>query len=268
MVDKFLIAEAGINHNGNLKTALKLVKAAKEAGADAIKFQTYTTEKRIKKKHKKIFQILKNCELRYKDFEIIKSYCDEKKIIFSSTPFDLEAVDFLSELKIKFIKVASFDISNNELIDRILKKNILSIISTGMASLKEINNVYNKFKRKKIPVVLLHCISSYPNKKENSYLANIKFLQEKFNCEIGLSDHSNDIEIPIIARAMGVKYIEKHFKLSKNHKCVDAPVSIDAKKFKQLVKEINQIDKIKGEVKFGIRKEEKSSTIFKRKRIF
>ena len=138
MVKKFLIAEAGINHNGNLKTALKLVDAAKKSGADAIKFQTYVTEKRISKKYKKIFQILKNCELKFSEFKIIKDYCDKKKIEFFATPFDIESVDFLSSIKVKYFKIASFDISNNELIDKIISKKKITIISTGMASLNEI----------------------------------------------------------------------------------------------------------------------------------
>ena len=121
MVKKFLIAEAGINHNGSLKTALKLVDAAKKSGADAIKFQTYVTEKRISKKYKKIFQILKNCELKFSEFKIIKDYCDKKNRIFA-TPFDIESVDFLSSIKVKYFKIASFDISNNELIDKIISK--------------------------------------------------------------------------------------------------------------------------------------------------
>ena len=122
MVKQFLIAEAGINHNGNLKTALKLVDAAKKSGVDAIKFQTYKTEKRIHRKYKKIFEILKKCELNYNEFKILKDYCDQKKITFFSTPFDLEAVDFLYELKVKLFKVASFDIGNKPLINAILKK--------------------------------------------------------------------------------------------------------------------------------------------------
>jgi N,N'-diacetyllegionaminate synthase len=264
MVDKFLIAEAGINHNGDLKTALKLVDAAKKSGADSVKFQTYKTEKRIKKKYTEIFDILKKCELSYKEFRIIKHYCDERKITFFSTPFDTEAVDFLSELNVKYFKIASFDISNNQLIEKILSKKTKTIVSTGMASLNEITKTYKKFDTKKVPLILLHCISAYPNKKENSYLANIKFLQKKFNCEIGLSDHNNGTDIPIIARAMGVKYIEKHFKLSDKHKCVDAQVSISAKKFLKLKNEIEYMDKIIGKVKFGIRKEEVNSKIFKR----
>ena len=117
----FLIAEAGINHNGNLKTALKLVDAAKKNGADAIKFQTYITEKRINKKYRKIFDILKKCELPFKNFEIISDYCKKKKIIFFSTPFDIESVYFLDSINVKIFKIASFDISNHELVNEILK---------------------------------------------------------------------------------------------------------------------------------------------------
>ena len=120
--NNFLIAEAGINHNGNLKTALKLVDTAKKSGADAIKFQTYITEKRINKKYDKIFRILKKCELSFKNFEIINNYCKRKKILFFSTPFDIESVDFLNSIKVKMFKIASFDISNYELITKLSKQ--------------------------------------------------------------------------------------------------------------------------------------------------
>ncbi len=268
MVKQFLIAEAGINHNGNLKSALRLIDAAKKSGADAIKFQTYKTEKRIHKKYKKIFAILKKCELNYKEFKILKDYCDHKKINFFSTPFDLEAVDFLDELKVKLFKVASFDIGNKPLINSILKKNKKTIISTGMASMKEIELVYKKFKRNRVPLVLMHCVSSYPNKTENSYLSNINFLKKKFNCEIGLSDHSDGIEIPVYSSLLGVKYIEKHFKINNKHKCVDSPVSITGDQFLELKKKLVQMNKIMGNPKFGIRPEEKNSTIFKRKKMY
>ncbi len=269
MVNKhYLIAEAGINHNGNLKTALKLIDAAKKSGANAIKFQTYKTEKRVPKKYKKIFDILKKCELSYKEFQILKNYCDEKKITFFSTPFDLEAVEFLTELKVKLFKVASFDIANKPLIEGILKKNKKTIISTGMANLKEISSVYKKFKIKKIPLILLHCISSYPNKIETSYLSNIKYLKEKYNCEIGLSDHTNGIEVPLYSSLLGVKIIEKHFKIDENHKCVDAKVSITSKQFAELKKNLEIVEKMIGRPKFGIRLEEKNTKIFKRKKIY
>ena len=161
----FIIAEAGINHNGNLKTAFKLVDTAKKNGANAIKFQTYITEKRVKKKYKKIYQILKNCELSHNDFIKLKNYCSKKDILFFSTPFDQESVDFLETLKVPIYKIASFDVSNFQLINKIIKTRKPTIVSTGMAKLTEIEKVYKLFKLKKVDLSLLHCISSYPTKK-------------------------------------------------------------------------------------------------------
>ena len=265
--ENFLIAEAGINHNGKVKTALKLVDVAKKSGANAIKFQTYITEKRIKKKHKKIFDILKKCELKFYDFKIINDYCKYKKIDFFSTPFDKESVNFLDSINVKLFKIASFDIGNYELINEILLTNKPTIVSTGMASLKEIDKIYSKFKKKKIDLALLHCISSYPNKDDSSYLSNINFLKNRFKCEIGISDHTNDIKIPIYGNLLGAKIIEKHLKIDKKHKCVDAPVSITGKQFHALKNEIDNIAKILSKASFGTRKEEKGSKIFKRNKI-
>ncbi len=260
----FLIAEAGINHNGNVKTALKLVNAAKKAGANAIKFQTYKTEKRVKRNNP-AYNILKKCELNYKDFIKIKNYCDHLNIEFFSTPFDKEAVDFLTSINVKKFKVASFDISNYELIDKILQKRKFTIISTGMATFNEIKKVNLKFTKAKIKHCLLHCISSYPNKEENSFLSNITFLKDRFNTEIGLSDHTPDINTSKIAYLMGARIIEKHFKLSKNHKCVDAQVSITPKQIKDLNYNLKIYDKVLGKAKFGIKSFEKKAKIFKRK---
>ena len=116
----FLIAEIGINHNGNFSEAIKLINKAKLAGADAVKFQTYITEKRVKK-NSPIYDILKRCELTYDEFYKLKKYCDQKKILFFSTPFDIEAVNFLKDIKVKLFKLASFDISNYNLIREIIK---------------------------------------------------------------------------------------------------------------------------------------------------
>ena len=263
----FLIAEAGINHNGDLKQALKLVSEANRSGADAIKFQTYITEKRTKK-NSPIFKILKKCELKYKEFKIIKDYCDYKNIIFFSTPFDKEAVWFLNDINVKLFKLASFDISNYQLISEVAKTRKPTIVSTGMANYGEIKKVYNFFKKRRTELVLLHCISSYPNKEENSYLSNINYLKSKFNCEIGLSDHTGGIKIPIYANILGARIIEKHFKINSKHKCVDAPVSIDPKQLKNLKLEMIKINKILNNVKFGIRKEERAARQFKRKKIY
>jgi len=266
-LNNFIIAEAGINHNGEVKTALKLVDVAKKNGASAIKFQTYITEKRIKKKYTKIFDILKKCELKFDDFKIINDYCKYKKINFFSTPFDTESVNFLNNLNVKLFKVASFDIGNFELINEIIKTKKPTIISTGMASLKEIDKVYKVFKKKGIDLALLHCVSSYPNKDDSSYLSNIPFLKNRFKCEIGISDHTNDIKIPIYGNLIGAKIMEKHLKINDNHKCVDASVSITGKQLLQLKLETDNIKKILKVVSFGVRKEEIGSKIFKRNRI-
>ena len=268
MVKKnFLIAEAGINHNGNIKTALKLVDVAKKNGADAIKFQTYITEKRVKKKYKKIFNILKNCELSFNDFKIIQDYCKQKKIIFFSTPFDIESVEFLNSLKVKLFKVASFDIGNFQLINAILKTKKPTIVSTGMAKLTQIDKVYKSYMKKKVDLTILHCISSYPNKEESSYLKNIEFFKKRYACKIGISDHTSGIKIPIYGNLMGAEVIEKHLKLNSNHKCVDAPVSITGNQLRTLKDQLEMNDKILGKISFGIKKEEKNTKVFIRSKI-
>ena len=266
-LNNFIIAEAGINHNGKIKTALKLVDVAKKNGASAVKFQTYITEKRIKKKYKKIFDILKKCELKFDEFKIISDYCAHKKIDFFSTPFDKESVNFLDSLKVKLFKIASFDIGNYDLINEVLKTKKPTIISTGMASLKEIDKVHKIYKNKKVDIALLHCVSSYPNKDESSYLSNISFLKNRFKCEIGISDHTDDIKIPIYGSLLGANIIEKHLKIDHNHKCVDAPVSITGKQLSILKLEIEKIKKILNVATFGIRKVEKGTQIFKRNKI-
>ena len=263
----FLIAEAGINHNGNLDKAFKLVDSAKSSGATAIKFQTYKTEKRVSRSNP-AFNILKKCELDFHSFEKLKKYCDKKKIIFFSTPFDKESVDFLTKIKVKLFKISSFDTSNNELIDHVISKKIPAIISTGLSSLKEIKNILKKFNLKKIETHLLHCISTYPNKEENSILSNIQYLKEKFNCDVGLSDHTNNIKTSIYSYLLGARIFEKHFKLSNTDRCVDASVSITPKQMKQLANELYNIPKILGTPKFGVRGDEKNAVIFKRKRIY
>ena len=154
-LDPFIIAEIGINHNGNFKKAIKLIDAAKKSGVSAVKFQTYTTEKRVKR-NSPIFDILKKCEFSNEDFIKIKNYCDRKKILFFSTPFDSESVNFLNKLNVKLFKIASFNISDYKLINQIIRTKKPTIISTGMASLKEIKKISNKFKKNKITYSLLH----------------------------------------------------------------------------------------------------------------
>jgi len=264
--DPFIIAEAGINHNGKIKEALKLVDAAKKSNVSAIKFQTYITEKRTKK-DSPIFDILKKCELKYSDFKIIKDYCDEKKIIFFSTPFDIEAIDFLESIKVKLFKIASFDTQNFELIQRIIKTKKPCIFSTGMSNMRSITNIHNLFKKNKIETGILHCISSYPNEEENSFLSNLKILKHNFKSTIGLSDHTIGIKTSLYSYILGAKIIEKHFKISSSHKCVDSSVSIVPQQMIELVNQIENFKKIYGSPKFGIRPKEEFAKAFRRKKI-
>lgn len=259
----FLIAEIGINHNGNFSEAIKLINKAKLAGADAVKFQTYITEKRVKK-NSPIYDILKRCELTYDEFYKLKKYCDQKKILFFSTPFDIEAVNFLKDIKVKLFKLASFDISNYNLIREIIKTKKKTIVSTGMASLKEILTINKMFKKKNIPHYFLHCVSAYPNKEEHSYLNNLNYLTKKLNCQVGLSDHTNNINVCKYAYFMGSRIFEKHFKLSINHKCVDSAVSITPEQFLNLKKKLMHYEKILGKIQFGVKPSEKKIKIFKR----
>ena len=268
LLKPYIIAEAGINHNGKLQTAYDLVDVAKKNGANAIKFQTYDTKKRIGNLNKKIFKILKKCELSYSEFEKLSNYCKLKKITFVSTPFDEEAVDFLESIKVPFYKIASFDISNYQLIKKIIKTKKFTIVSTGMASFSEIKKIYKLFRSKSINLGILHCVSSYPNFEDSSYLSNISFLQKNFKCTIGISDHTNDIKIPIYGTLLGANIIEKHIKINDRHKCVDSAVSITGKQLKILRSEVDKISKILSKPKFGVRPEESGIKIFKRKKIY
>ena len=264
----YTIAEIGINHSGNINKAKKLIDAAKESGADSVKFQTYRTEKRVGNINKKVSEILKRCELGYKDFIKINNYCTFKKITFFSTPFDEEAVDFLESINVPFYKIASVDIANYQLIKKILKTKKPAIASTGMASYKEIIKIDRMFKARNSELAILHCVSSYPNEENSSYLSNIPFLLKKFKRIIGISDHTSEIKIPIYGNILGANIIEKHLKINSDHKCVDSQVSITGEQMKILKEELNKIKIIINEPKFGIRKSEKGTVIFRRKKMF
>ena len=156
----FIIAEIGINHNGDIEIAKKMIKSAARAGVDAVKFQTYITEKRVPS-DSPIFNILKKCELSFDSFRILKKYSEDHNVIFFSTPFDLESIQFLESINVRMYKVASFDIINHEILKNISKTKKPVILSVGMSNLKEIEAAYNILKPNN-KLALLHCISSYP----------------------------------------------------------------------------------------------------------
>lgn len=262
MKKTFVISEIGINHGGSLKKAKKLIDSSARAGVDAVKFQTYITEKRVKRKSP-IYEILKKCELEFKYFKEMRDYAKNIGIIFFSTPFDKESAEYLlKDLKLPLIKVASFFSSNLDLLDYICRYKTDIIVSLGMTNLKEVETLVKKYSKKNL-LALLHCVTSYPNKKEDSYLSSIHTLRKKFNNIVGYSDHTDGIEVPIMAVAAGAKIIEKHFMVNKNDKVIDKAVSIDSINFKLMIKKIREIEKILGNEKIRIKDVEKKFLFLK-----
>ena len=291
-----IIAEAGVNHNGKLSIAKKLILAAKRCGANAVKFQSFIPDNlvlkdspkaeyqiRNTKKNDSQMNMLRNLSLKSKHYFSLKTFCKKNKIDFLTSIFDEESLDFAQKkLRCNVIKIPSGEINNYFLLDGILRKNKI-ILSTGMSNLKEIAMSINrickmevyKFKKKNINVSLhklkkiknritiLHCVTDYPVENCYANLSSINYLQNNLKLNIGYSDHTSGILASITAVAMGAKIIEKHFKLSDNDKCVDAKVSISPKKMSKLVNEITKIKKIIGKVKFGVKDIEKNIKQFK-----
>ena len=260
----YCIAEIGINHNGSLSQAIELVKAAKRAGADAAKFQTYVTEKRAPKNNQEIFDILKKNELSHRDFLTLKECADDVGIEFFSTAFDEESIDILEDIGVETYKLASFDVSNTALLKAVSKTQKSIIFSTGMATLDEIQNAYNILDIPNDKLGILHCVSSYPLAVESCQLSNIYSLSERYDCRVGYSDHTKTIDIPLYAVCAGAKIIEKHFYLHDQHECIDEPVSITEEDFLQMITKIRLMEKIISKPAFGIKDAEKAAVQFKR----
>lgn len=257
-----IIAEAGINHNGKINLAKKLIKAAASSGADYIKFQTYNTEKMIvpnarlalyQKNNitetKTQFQMLKKYELRKDFYKVLINYAKINKIKFLSSPFDEESITLLNKYNLDFIKIPSGEIDNFPYLRNLgkLKKKI--ILSTGMSTLKEINlaiKTLTKYGTKMRDISLLHCHSAYPSNLSNLNLNAIKFLRKKFKLRVGFSDHSTSINVPSIAVALGAEIIEKHLTLNNKMSGPDHKASVNPKNFKNMVKLIRQTEKTLG----------------------
>jgi len=261
----FIIAEAGVNHNGDIRLAYKLVDAAKEAGADAVKFQTFKAENVVSKIAEKAeyqekttnseesqYEMIKKLELSFEDFVKIKDYCDKKGIIFLSTPFDYESVDFLESL-VPLYKIPSGEIANLPFLEYIAKKGKPTILSTGMSTLGEVEEAVKTIinVNSSLPLVLLHCVSSYPAKYEDVNLKAILTLKEAFKLPVGYSDHTLGIEIAIAAVSLGAKVIEKHFTLDRGLPGPDHKASLEPDELRAMVKAIRNVEKALGN---GIKK--------------
>ena len=264
MKDKtYIIAEIGINHMGNMDKAKKLIDAAVRSNVDAVKFQTYITENRAPKGNTQVFNILKKCELPFDRFEELKYYTEEYGVDFFSTPFDKESVDLLSEMGLKKHKIASFDVTNHNLLKYIGKYADEVIMSTGMSEILEIERACKILEETNTNISLLHCVSSYPTDLMDSNINAIKTLQRLWpNYTIGQSDHTPDIKVPLYSVACGAKIIEKHFMIEKD--CVDAPVSINEEMMTKLVSEIRLLENIMGDGNLGMTKAQEDAKIFRR----
>ena len=253
----FIIAEAGDNHNGKIDLAFKLVDNAKEAGADAVKFQTFKTEEIIcknaqmaeyQKKNLGIeetqFEMVKKLELSFDEFKELKKYCDDKGIQFLSTAFDIPSAEFLNNLDLPLFKIPSGEITNLPLLRKInsFKKDI--ILSTGMANLDEIQAAL--YVLKDCRVSLLHCTTEYPCPYDSVNMNAMLTLKEIFGLEVGYSDHTKGIEIPVMAVSMGAKIIEKHFTLDKNMEGPDHKASLEPDELKDMVSAIRNVEKAFG----------------------
>ncbi|NQU80350.1 MAG: N-acetylneuraminate synthase [Bacteroidetes bacterium] len=267
----FIIAEAGVNHNGSLELAKRMIDVAKEAGADAIKFQTFKAEKVISRYARKAdyqkrttgidksqLEMVKRLELDVQAHRELISYCKEKDILFLSSPFDLDSIDLLDQLGIEIFKIPSGEVTNLPYLRKIgkLKKKI--ILSTGMADLGEIEDaldILTESGTKKNQITVLHCNTEYPTPSEDVNLKAMLTLRDSFKIKVGYSDHTLGIDVPIAAVALGAKVIEKHFTLDKNMEGPDHQASLDPSELKQMVKSIRNIEKSLGD---GIKKPSKS----------
>ena len=279
----FIIAEIGINHNGNLKLAKKMIDLAAKTGADAVKFQTYKTDnlvinnapkadyqKRNLNSKIKIFDLLKKNELSEQDFKLIKKRCQTKKIEFLSSAFDLESIKLLNRIGVNKWKIPSGEINNFPYLQHIGKFNKKTFISTGMSNLTEIKkaiDILMKSGTNKKKITILHCTTDYPAKFQDLNLKAMIAIKNKFNTQVGYSDHSAGIEVPIAAVAMGAQVIEKHFTLNKKMKGVDHKASLNFLEFKNMVVAIRNIEKALGDSKKIVSFNEKKNLPFIRKSI-
>ncbi len=278
----FIIAEAGVNHNGNRDLACRLIDSAKDAQADAIKFQAFTARKLVtfnaeKAHYQKIntresnisqYEMLKKLELSRDDFIFLKKYADQKGIIFLATPFDTDSVDFLEPLVDRY-KISSGDCVNFPFLTYVAKKGKPIIVSTGMTTLDDVQKAIRTLKEYCEDITLLHCTTNYPCPYEEVNLRAIKTLQKHFNLPVGYSDHTAGIEVSIAATALGATVIEKHCTLDKNLEGPDHKASLEPHELKMMVEAIRNIEKAMGD---GVKKLEKgeieNKTVAQRSLVF
>jgi len=257
----FIIAEAGVNHNGDINLAKKLIDVAKDAGVDAVKFQTFKAENVVTTNAEKAeyqkettgvkesqYDMIKKLELTEYDFKQLADYTKKKDILFLSSPFDKESTDLLDEINVSAFKVASGEITNFPLLKHIAGKGKPIILSTGMATLGEIEDALRVIRAAGVAdVVLLHCVTSYPAKMEDVNLRVLETLKHAFKLPVGFSDHTLGITVPIAAVSLGAVVIEKHFTLDKNLPGPDHKASLEPDELKEMVAAIRDVERALGD---------------------
>jgi N-acetylneuraminate synthase len=259
----FVIAEAGINHNGSFSIAKKLVDMAKKAGADCIKFQTHITEEEMTKTNilpgkiskTPLWDIIKNCELTSDEESKLNKYCKERKILFLSTPFSIPAVDRLEKIKMPAYKIGSGELTNIPFLKHIAKKGKPVILSSGMSNMSEIKAAVMLFKKSGIPLALLQTTSEYPCDYKDINLGVLEKYKKLFNIPVGISDHSLGIYTALGAVAKGACIVEKHITLDKNMPGPDQKLSLEPHELAELVKGCKAIKLALGNTKKILKKE-------------
>lgn len=256
----FIIAEAGVNHNGSIEIAKKLIDVAVESGADAVKFQTFKTDNLILKNITKAPYQMKTSDCQESQYDMLKrleltktqtyelmEYCKKKNILFLSTPFDKESLDELDDMGIKAFKVSATDLTNIQFLKYVAKKQKPIIISAGMCYMEEVEKALKVIEPINENVILLQCTSNYPILDEEANIGLIEKFKNKFNIIVGYSDHSKGVGASPYAVAIGAKVIEKHFTLDKNMEGPDQKASISPEELKKLVEQIRIVEKYIGQ---------------------
>lgn len=274
----FVAAEISANHAQKFNRAVALIREAKKAGADGVKFQTYTPDsltidvdnKYFRITHPKwggqtLYQLYKKAYTPWQWFKRLKKVADDLGIIFFSTAFDKTAVDLLEEIDVPLHKVGSFELVDLPLIEYAARTKKPMILSTGMASLSEIEDAVTTAKKAgATDIILLKCVSSYPAGPHNLNLKTIPHMKELFNCPVGVSDHTLGLGVSIAAVALGAKLIEKHFTLSRKVETPDSFFSVEPQELKGLIENVRTVEQSLGKVHYGLTKEERPSKVFRR----
>jgi len=275
----FIIAEVGVNHNGDIRLAKKLIDATKDAGADAVKFQAFKTEKVVTKYAEKAkyqkettglsesqYDMIRRLELKDEEIRELYNYAKKNNIIFLSSAFDKESVDLLDNLGVPAFKVASGEITNFPLLRYIAEKKKPIILSTGMSTIGEIEEALEVIREKGVEnIVLLHCVTSYPAKIEDVNLRVIEALRRRFKLPVGFSDHTLGITIPIAVAALGAVLVEKHFTLDRTLPGPDHRASLEPDELKDMVRAVRDVEKALGDrVKKPTKDEERIKKVVRR----